>query len=112
MSKLQQATESAISQMKSCKIPVNKDLIAAICKGLGPGLYKKDARFVAARDKQELAKIRKNFIAKKLGETDEKKQDAAIAHAIEKIGPSNRAKQRAVFYYLIVRRLKKTSVYG
>jgi len=112
MSKLQQATESAIDQMKSCKIPVNKELIGAICKSLGPSLYKKDARFVAAREKKELATIKKNFIGKKLGESDEKKQDAAIAHAVEKIGPSNRAKQRAVFYYLIVRKLKKESIYG
>ena len=56
--------------------------------------------------------MKKNFIAKKLGVDDEKKADAAIAHAIEKIGPSNRAKQRPVFYYLIVRKLKKEDVYA
>jgi len=39
-------------------------------------------------------------------------KDATISHAIEKIGSSNRQKLRPVFYYLIVKYLKKESIYS
>lgn len=112
MSKLDDAIEAAKKQMKAQKIPCNAELLEKVARGLGPALYKTDSKLVAARDAKELATIKKNFIAKKLGETDEAKQDSAIAHAIEKIGPSNRQKLRSVFCYLIVKKLKKESVYG
>lgn len=111
MSKLDAAITSCKTQMKKCKIPCNDELLAKIAKSLGPSLYNRDAKLIAARDPKELATIKKNFIAKKLGEKDEKKQDAAIADAIKKIGPSNRHKLRAVFYYIIVKKLKKESIY-
>jgi|GEM_PF-781237 len=107
MSKLDDAIASAKKQMKMQKIPCNDELLTKIAKSLGPSLYSADAKLIAARDKKELATIKKDFLAKKLGETDERKQNAALAHAIEKIGPSNRHKLRSVFYYLIVKKLKK-----
>lgn len=112
MSKLDDAIEAAKKQMKAQKIPCNEDLLRSVAKGLGPSIHKADSKLVAARDPKEIATIKKNFIGKKLGETDEKKQDAAVAHAIEKIGPSNRQKLRTVFCYIIVTKLKKESVYA
>jgi len=112
MSKLDDAIDSAQKQMKKQAIPCNQDLLRAIAKSIGPSLYNRDSKLIAARDPKEIDTIKKNFIAKKLGEKDEKKQDAAIAHAIDKIGPSNRAKLRSVFYYLIVKKLKKESLYS
>jgi len=112
MSKLDDAIAAAKKQMKAQKIPCNDELLGKVAKACGPSLYSADAKLIAARDKKEIETIKKNFIIKKLGEKDEKKVDAAIAHAIEKIGPSNRHKLRSVFYYLIVKKLKKESVYN
>jgi len=55
--------------------------------------------------------IKKKFIAGKLG-VEGAEADAAINHAVEKIGSSNRQKLRPVFYYLIVKYLKKESIYS
>ena len=112
MSKLDDAIESCKAQMKKCKISCNDDLLRGIAKSLGPSLYNKDSKMVAAADKKELENIKTKFINKKLGVSDDKKADAAIEHAIEKIGRSNRAKLRPVFYYLLVKKLKKESVFA
>ncbi len=111
MSKLDDAIEACKEQMKNQKIPCNEELLRAIAKGLGPSLYKADAKLVAAAQPKEIAGIKEKFLIKKLGLEDGPKLDAAIEHAIEKIGRSNRAKLRPVFYYLLVKKLKKESVY-
>ncbi len=85
-------------------------LLEAAVKASGPTIYKSDTATVAASDNDELARIKKGFIAKKLGVTDEAKADAAIADAIAKYGKSVRAKHRPVMYYLIAKALKKGSV--
>jgi len=110
MSKFDSAVDSCKAQMKKLGIPCNADLLGSIAKSLGPSLYKRDAAVVAAKDKKELETIRKNFIEKKLKVKGDA-ADKAIEHAIDKIGASNRYKQRAVFYYLIVKKLKKESVF-
>lgn len=109
MSKLDDAVAAAKRQMKAQKIPVDDELITSICKSLGPSLYKRDSRTVATGQPKEMATIRKNFLIKKLGCKDGPELDKAMARAIKKIGPSNRAKNRAVFYYLLTRDLKKES---
>lgn len=111
MAKIDDAIAAAKRQMKEQKIPINDDLITAICKSLGPSLYKRDSRTVATGQPKELATIRKNFLIKKLGCTDGPELDKAMQRAIKKIGPSNRAKNRAVFYYLLTRELKKESTF-
>ena len=85
-------------------------LLEAAVKASGPTIYKSDSATIAASDKDELARVRKGFVAKKLGVTDEAKADAAIAAAIASYGKSVRAKHRPVMYYLIAKALKKGSV--
>lgn len=85
-------------------------LLEAAVKACGPTIYKADTATVAASDKEELARVRKGFITKKLGVTDEAKADAAIADAVAAYGKSVRAKHRPVMYYLIAKALKKGSV--
>ena len=114
MSKFEEAIELYEKQMKE-KMGVKRpdmDLLRAVAKACGPSLYKKDASKVAAGDKDELARIKKNFIAKKLGVTDDAKADKAIAGAIQKIGKSNRNKYRAIFYYFLTKELRKSSVFS
>ncbi|KCZ50486.1 hypothetical protein HY29_06910 [Hyphomonas beringensis] len=104
--------EKYISDLKEKVGETRSDmaLLDAAVKACGPTIYKSDTATVAASDKEELARVKKGFIAKKLGVTDEAKADAAIADAVAKYGKSVRAKHRPVMYYLIAKALKKGSV--
>lgn len=110
-SKFDNVIESCKAQMKAQGIPCDAKLLEKIAKSLGPSIYNRDASTVAASQKSELATIASSFVGKKLGVKDEAKAMAAIEHAVQKIGPSNRSKKRVVFYYLIIKKLKKESVY-
>ena len=110
MSKFDEALEACKQQMEKCGVGCDETLLTAIAKSLGPSIYNKDSNLVAASDQSEMDRIRTNFLSKKLGvEGDD--AEAAITHAIEAIGSSNRQKLRPVFYYLIVKHLDKESVY-
>ena len=111
MSKFDTVIERCIKQMKEQKIPLNRPLLEAIAKSLGPSLYNRDASLVAAGQKSELETIKKKFLIKKLGCEDGPKLDKALAKAVTKIGKSRRNKMRPVFYYLLVRDLGKEDVY-
>ncbi len=111
MSQFDEVLSACKAQMDKCNIECDESLLQAIAKGLGPSIYNKDSSLVAAGDKGEIDAVRTNFIAKKLGVEGEQ-ADAAIEHAIEQIGSSNRQKLRPVFYYLIVKFLGKESVYA
>lgn len=86
------------------------DLLNAAVKACGPAIYKADSATVAASDKDELERVKKGFMAKRLGITDDAKADKFIADAIAKYGKSVRAKHRPVVYYLIAKAAKKGSV--
>jgi len=112
MSKFDEAMESCKAQMQDAGIDCDANLLSSIAKGLGPSLYNRDANLVAAGDPKEIENVKTRFIHRKLGVEDGPQADAAIAHAVEKIGSSNRQKLRPVFYYLIVKFLEKESVYS
>lgn len=95
-------------EMKS----VDKKLLTAIGKSLGPSLYKKDAEKVACSDPKELDRIKKNFCIKKLGAADTPKLDDMIKDVCTEMGATNRNKYRVIFYYLLVKKLKKSKVYA
>jgi len=111
MSKFDEAISDCKAQMEGANIECDDKLLSAVAKGLGPSLYNRDANLVAAGDAKEIDNVKKRFINRKLG-VDGPEADAAIEHAIEKIGASNRQKLRPVFYYLIVKFLKKESIYS
>ena len=91
---------------------VDKNLVKAIAKSLGPSLYKKDAEKVACSDKKELERIKKNFCIKKLGVKDTPKLDEQIKSVCSDMGAKNRNKYRVIFYYLLVKKLKKSKVFA
>ena len=91
---------------------VDKKLLKAIGKSLGPSLYKADSAKVACGDPKELDRIKKNFCIKKLAVKDTPKLDATIKEVCSDMGSSNRNKQRVVFYYLLVKKLKKSKVFA
>ena len=111
MSKFDDVVDSCKEQMSKCDISCDETLLRAIAKGLGPSIYNKDSLLVAAGDSAEIEGVKERFIGKKLGVSGDQ-VDQAIAHAIEKIGSSNRQKLRPVFYCLVVQFLGKESVYS
>ncbi len=94
-------------KMKSMKVSLDEDLLMTVVNGLGPSIYLADASKVSCSDKQELDRVKKNFLVKKLGMSDEGKMDAAIKAVCEQFGSSDRNKYRAVFYYLLCQNLGK-----
>ncbi len=112
MGKFDECIELYEGELKKLNIPYKKDLLVKVAKACGPSLYRADASKVSSSDKDELDRVKKNFIAKKLGVTDEAKADKAIAAAIEKIGKSNKNKYRAIFYLLLVKELRKGQVFA
>lgn len=95
--------EKYAAQLKKVGVPVNKELLATVTKGLGPANYKLDSMFVAASDKKELETVYKNFIVKKCG-ADEKKGQKALEAAVEKFS-GVRKKYRGAFYYFLAKKL-------
>ena len=91
---------------------VDKKLLKAIGKSLGPSLYRADSAKVACSDPKELDRIKKNLCIKKLGVKDSPKLDETIKEVCSDMGAKNRNKQRVVFYYLLVKKLKKSKVYA
>ena len=62
MSKFQECLATFDKEFKKLGIKYDAKLLAAVAKGLGPSLYKNDASKVAASDKSELDRIKKNFL--------------------------------------------------
>jgi len=94
-----------------CKMAPDMALLTKVTIGCGPSIYDNDAQTVAASDKDELERIQKNFLVKKLGLADGPKLMEGINAAIDTYGKSERNKFRAVFYYLLVKHFGKEAAY-
>ena len=93
-------------------VDADMDLLRKVSKGLGPSIYNKDASTVSCSDSEELARVKNNFLIKKLGMKDSDALDAAIKEVCEQLGSSNRNKYRGMFYYLLTVKFGKESVYA
>ena len=89
---------------KKCGMKPDMKLLTAVTVGCGPSIYNADACTVSAGDKKELDRVKKNYLIKKLGLKDS-------AKLIATYGRSNPRKYRAVVYYLLAKKFRKTSVY-
>jgi hypothetical protein len=94
-----------------CKMTPDMALLTKVTIGCGPSIYDNDAQTVAASDKDELERIKSNFLIKKLGLKDGANLMEGINAAVETYGKSERNKFRAVFYYLLVKHFGKESAY-
>ncbi len=112
MSKLQEKIEQYKKEAKKLNLGLSESVIEKATKGLGPSIYKRDSETVSCSNKDELDRVKKNFIQKKLGIHDDAKADAAIKKVCEKMGSSNRNKYRALFYALIAKELGKEDIYA
>ena len=111
MSKLDEKIELYGANLKKIGMKVDADLLRKVTRACGPSIYNKDSETVSGSDPKELDRVKKNFMTKKLG-IAAKDLDKGIDYAIEKIGKSNRKKYRAVFYYILVKKFKKESVFA
>ncbi|TBW26652.1 DUF2853 family protein [Gramella sp. KN1008] len=113
MSKLDEKVGQYIDDLKS-KIGESNpdvDLLRKIAESLGPSIYNADAETVASSSESELETVKKNFIDKKLGISDDSKANEALNQVLEKYGKSNRNKYRVVIYYLLTKHFSKESVF-
>ncbi len=110
MSKLMALVDKYEETGKKMGWKINRSLLEKVAKGCGPSIYRKDAALVAASDKAELDRVKKNFLIKKLGMKDSPKLDEAIATVCTEF-KGVRQKPRALFYYKLVQNLRKGSVY-
>lgn len=95
-----------------CGMSPDMDLLTKVTIGCGPSIYNDDASTVASSDPEELERIKKNFLMKKLGLGDGPQLDEGIDSVITTYGKSNRNKYRAVVYYMLTKHFKKEAVYG
>ncbi|MCB0300630.1 MAG: DUF2853 family protein [Calditrichaeota bacterium] len=112
MSKFDEALERYQGEMSKLGIKCDVDLLKKVAEGLGPSIYNEDSSKVSCSDKEELARVKNNFLLKKLGMKDSPELDAAIQDVCQQLGSANRNKFRAMFYYLLVKKLGKESFYA
>ena len=86
--------------------------IAGIVRYLGIALQNRDAMLVSFSDKKEVARVRENFLKKKLGVTaPDAELDKAIAAVGEKM-KGDRTKNRVTVYYLLAEQYGKLSAFN
>ncbi len=112
MSKLDEKIALYKEKLKEIEPNFDEALLEKITKSLGPSIYRKDSEMVSCTSPEELARVRNNFLKMKLGlDKSDEELDAAIKEVCEKMGSSNRNKYRALFYYFLVKKFNKESLY-
>ncbi|MEZ5911164.1 MAG: DUF2853 family protein [Paracoccaceae bacterium] len=94
-----------------CGLTPDMDLLTKVTIGCGPTIYDADAQTVAASDPDELERVKRNFLMKKLGLKDGPQLMDAINAVINTYGRSERNKYRAVVYYMLVKHFGKEAHY-
>lgn len=111
MSRFQEELTKYKASMDKIGIKYDAKLFEKVTKGCGPSIYNRDACSVSCGDADERDRVKKNYLIKKLGLKDSSKLDDAILEVCEQMGKSNKNKYRAIFYYLLCKKFKKSSVY-
>ena len=87
-------------------------VIAGIVRHCGIALLKKDSSLVSFTDKDEVSRVRENFLKKKLSLTV---PDADLDTAIKVVGEKmkgDRTKNRVTVYYLLAEHFGKLSTFA
>ncbi|MBB4039384.1 hypothetical protein GGR34_001026 [Microvirga flocculans] len=86
--------------------------IAGIVRYCGIALQKRDSALVSFSDPEEVARVRENFLRKKLGLTA---PDAELDQAVRAVGDklkADRSKNRVTVYYLLAEHFGKLSAFA
>ncbi|WP_420962746.1 DUF2853 family protein [Brucella sp. IR073] len=95
-----------IEDVRRYDAAADPEVVNKIVKHLGIALRNKDSSLVAASDADELERVRKNWVEKKLGIADADKGKAAVK-SVGELMKGDRNKQRVTFYYLTAKALGK-----
>ncbi|MCB9034162.1 MAG: 30S ribosomal protein S1 [Chitinophagales bacterium] len=111
MSKFDEVIEKSQKVAEEIGANLSKEFLTAVAKGLGPSIYNADAEKVSSSDKEELNRVKTNFLIGKLGLEDSPALDEAIAEVVETFGSGHRNKLRVVFYALLAEKFGKQDIY-
>lgn len=86
--------------------------IAGIVRHCGIALQKRDSSLVSFTDREEVGRVRDNFLKKKLGLTNpDAELDAAIAAVGDRM-KGDRTRNRVTVYYLLADRFGKLAAFS
>ena len=112
MSKLDDAVGEALSTLTKCGVnDPDVGLLREIVSQMGPSAYGGDGENVACSDKAELARVRTNYLVKKLGLSDGDATMDSIEAVCDRMKPAGSHKRRSAFYYLLATHHGKEDVY-
>lgn len=86
------------------------DVIAGLIRHCGIALRSADASMVSFGDKSETDRVKKSFVMKKLGVTDEAEADAAIEAVGAQLKGTHR-KYRVTVYYMLADHFGKLDLF-
>lgn len=101
--------EDWVADVKKYAPNADSKAIAGIVRYCGIALQKRDSSLVSFTDKEEVARVRTNFLKKKLRLSD---PDAELDKAIKAVGDQmkgDRTKNRVTVYYLLADHFGKLS---
>lgn len=104
--------ENWAADVKKYASDADDKAIAGIVRYCGIALQKRDSSLVSFTDKEEVARVRDNFLKKKLGLTNaDTELDQAITAIASKM-KADRTKNRVTVYYLLAAHFGKLSVFA
>lgn len=95
-----------LTDVRKYDATADADVVAKIVKHLGIALRNNDSALVSCTDPQELDRVKKNWIGKKLGVADDAKASSVVEKVCETMS-ADRTKARVTFYYLTAKHLGK-----
>jgi hypothetical protein len=99
-----------LADVKRYAPKANEAAVAGLIRYLGIALRNRDSSLVSFSDPEEVGRVKKNFGMKKLGLTDEKAIDAALA-SIGAAMKADRTKNRVTVYYLLAEKFGKLDLF-
>jgi len=104
--------ENWAADVKKYVPDANEEAVAGIMRYCGIALQKRDSSLVSFTDPEEVARVRNNFLKKKLGLTNSDADlDKAIRSAADKM-KGDRTKNRVTVYYLLAAHFGKLSMFS
>lgn len=104
--------EDWAADVKKYAASADDKAIAGLVRYLGIALQNRDSALVSFSDRDELARVRENFLKKKLGLTaSDAELDQAVLAAGEKL-KGDRSKNRVTVYYLLAEQFGKLSAFS
>ncbi len=113
VNKREELIEKYAADIKAkCNQEPDRALLEKVTIACGPTIYNADSSTVSSSDPEEVARVRANFLVKKLGLSEGPELEAGLEAVFELYGKSNRNKYRAVVYYLLTKHFGKEAVFA